>query len=169
MKDKFSLRKGLDLYFLDGGNHIKVRVSVISGMEKVYANGKLVSCKRGFSRKSSHIFVVNNITYKIVVDVENLTKGPYNCTLFRSGKAIKIKVITFDKFFEFKTILPEYVIISLYLIVGFSFWGLDYYFNFSDWIVNLFYICYAIVLVTELILTVRFIPPDIKEILIDKE
>jgi len=164
MKDKFSLRKGIDLNYQDEGNHIKVWASAISGMEKVYANGKEVSCKRGLSGKSNHIFVINNINYKISFDVDSLTKGPYHCTLYKNGKAIRRKTITFDKLFEFKTTLPEYVIISLYFIVGFSFWGLDYYFHFSDFIVNLFYICYITVLVIELILTVRFVPPNIEDI-----
>lgn len=37
--------------------------------------------------------------------------------------------------------------------------GLDYYFDFSDWIVILIYISYATLLVIEMILTIKFIHP----------
>ncbi len=95
--DSFSCIQGYSFTFEDNENHIKAWFSALSGKEKVFVNEKLVSAQRNFSRNSVNTFSVNNDVYSTSLNVENIFKGPFTCTLTKNDKPYKRKILMFQK------------------------------------------------------------------------
>jgi len=84
-----SLIKGFSFSFEDDGKEIKAWFSAISGLEKVYVDGELVSSQRNLSSKSSCIFSIGPNEYSVNMKAVSLLEGPYVCTLNKNGKEYK--------------------------------------------------------------------------------
>jgi len=80
-----SLFKGVNYYFQDGDNEIKVFISMVSGKEIIHFNGKEVSNKRSMRTKTLHKFTRGKIRYEVEVQVTNILLGHLNCTFIKDG------------------------------------------------------------------------------------
>lgn len=67
------------------GHEVHAWGSAKSGKEKVYVDGKLVSSKWSFTKKSLHTFTVNNISYELEFNMVSLLTGELHCILIRKG------------------------------------------------------------------------------------
>ncbi|MCF6345208.1 MAG: hypothetical protein L3J00_01920 [Thiomicrorhabdus sp.] len=115
-----------ELCFMFHENDIKITVksSVISGLESVYVNDKLMSKKRTFKRNSRHIFHISGIEYQVLFKTEIL-KGQIKCTFFKNGQMIKSY-----------TALPKgnnYVKFAWYGLIGFAVGILSSYLSWPFW------------------------------------
>lgn len=106
----FSFLKGYSFFFNDEGAEIRAWFSALTGLERIYVNGVLVSSQRNISINSTNNFQVGGCAYAINISVENLIKGTVVCTLSKNGIAYKCKKLVFSK--------KEPIWFSLIVILG---------------------------------------------------
>lgn len=118
MSDKkiFSLTKGYSFLFEDEGNKIEAWFSALSGLEKVYVNGKLASSQRNLSTNSSNVFNIGSNEYSTNLKACSIFKGPFVCTLSKNGKEFKRQKLFFPQVETKK--LPFLVKFSFFIILG---------------------------------------------------
>ncbi len=92
-----SIRKGINYYFEDGDNKIRVFCSMVSGKEIVYLNDKEVSNKRSLRTKTIHKFTKNKEKYEVEVEVTSLLLGHIDCTLIKDGTHLETAKYAFTK------------------------------------------------------------------------
>ena len=88
-KKVFSFLKGYTFSFEDEGNNIQAWFSALSGLEKVYVNGDLVTSQRNYSKKSSLSFSISGNAYTRHMEVTSLLKGPFVCTLTKNSRILQ--------------------------------------------------------------------------------
>lgn len=93
----FSLTKGYSFLFEDEGKKIETWFSALSGLEKVYVDGELVSSQRNLSTDSSNVFSIGPNEYSTNMKAVSLLKGPFVCTLIKNGKEYKRQKLVFPK------------------------------------------------------------------------
>jgi hypothetical protein len=93
----FSIRKGYTFSFEDEGNVIDAWFSTLSGLEKVYVNGELVSSQRNISTNSTNHFKIGVNEYSINLKAVSLLSGPLVCTLSKNGREYKRQKLVFPK------------------------------------------------------------------------
>jgi len=120
-------RTGFLFPFDLGNNEILVYVSAMSGMEYIYTNGKLISKKWSFKRTSSHVFILDDDHYEVLIHVLML-KGLTECTLFKDDE----KVEKYKASYKYKHITPLIIFVIMFFI-GFLFGVLVAYNNWSYW------------------------------------
>ncbi|MGH1439930.1 MAG: hypothetical protein ACRBBR_07470 [Cellvibrionaceae bacterium] len=96
-KQAFSLIKGYTFSFKDEGKDIQAWFSALTGLERVYINGELVSSQRNLSTDSTNKFSIGYNEYSTNMRVENIFKGPFVCTLSKNGKEYKRQKLIFPK------------------------------------------------------------------------
>jgi len=96
-KKPISYVKGYTFSFKDEGNIIDAWFSCLSGLEKIFVNGVLVSKKRNYSKDSSSTFKVGENEYSTTIHVKNILIGPFVCTLNKNGKAYGRQKLVFIK------------------------------------------------------------------------
>ena len=94
-KEGFSLSKGGTFLFDDQGRVIRVWFSSLSGLEKIYVDGALVSSRRSASMDSRSEFSVGQDNYRVGISAANFTRGPVVCELQKNGTTIKRKRLVF--------------------------------------------------------------------------
>ena len=92
-----SLSKGINFYFEDGDNKIRVFCSMVSGKEIVYLNDKEVSNKRSLRTKTIHKFTKNKIKYEVEVEMTKILLGHIDCTLIKDGAHLETTHYTYEK------------------------------------------------------------------------
>ncbi|MDF1743055.1 MAG: hypothetical protein P1V19_05130 [Gimesia sp.] len=95
-KKSFSFRKGYSFSFDDDGRNIEAWFSALSGMEKVFVDGALISSQRTLSKESSHNFIIGEDSYSTRMDAVSLFKGPFLCTLSKNGKEFKRQKLVYN-------------------------------------------------------------------------
>ena len=131
--DTFSCIRGYSFTFKDNENHIQAWFSAISGKEKVFVNDELVSTQRNFSRSSVNTFSIDDDVYSTEIDVRNIFKGPFICTLFKNNKPFKRKKLLFHAINKNKRqIFYDFI---PYLILGIIMGVAGAYFKLSDVVV----------------------------------
>lgn len=96
-KNIFSCIKGYSFTFDVEDHHINAWFSAISGLEKVFVNGKLVASQRSFSKKSTNQFKIGENEYSTTLQIESLLKGPFVCTLNKNGKDVRRQRLVFPR------------------------------------------------------------------------
>jgi len=125
---KISLTKGYTFYFKDDEeNKIEAWFSIISGLEKVFVNGQLVSSQRNYSTDSTNTFNISNNEYSTNFKVSKIFKGPFICTLNKNGIPYKRQIITFP---EIKT-KNRILWIGIGVVVGVTTAFIQRYFELS--------------------------------------
>ncbi|PKM04534.1 MAG: hypothetical protein CVV16_04920 [Gammaproteobacteria bacterium HGW-Gammaproteobacteria-6] len=94
-KDQFSIINGMSFAFDDDGNKIVAWFSSLTGLEKIYVNGSLVSSQRNISRRSINEFKIGENLYSVNMEAVTLLKGPFVCTLLKNGIDLKRKKVSF--------------------------------------------------------------------------
>jgi uncharacterized membrane protein len=84
-----SLSKGFWFIFRDGEREIAAHGSAISGQERIFVNGELISEKRSLSKTSEHQFTVGNNTYIVMFLVPQILQGKMECSLIKDGRCIQ--------------------------------------------------------------------------------
>jgi hypothetical protein len=84
-KRTFSIIKGYSFEFQEEGHQIEAWFSALSGLEKVYIDGELVSSQRNLSKNSTNTFKIGVNEYSTNMKVISLLKGPFVCTLSKNG------------------------------------------------------------------------------------
>ena len=91
----FSITKGYHFTFEDEGSKIKAWFSSLSGLEKIYVNGELISSQRNLSKNSFNTFKIGENEYSTNMQAISLIKGPYVCTLSKNGQVYKRQKLLF--------------------------------------------------------------------------
>lgn len=92
---KFRLTKGYSFIFQEEGHQIEAWFSALSGLEKIYVDGKLASVQRNLSTKSTQTFKIGGNEYSTNMQAVSLLKGPLICTLSKNGVATKRQKLIF--------------------------------------------------------------------------
>ncbi len=93
-----SLLKGYWFIFKDGDREIAAQASALSGRERVFIDGHLVSRKRSLTLTSSHQFLWKGSTYVLVFHVPRLLAAQLECSLTKDN----ILVERFKTSYKFK-------------------------------------------------------------------
>ncbi|WP_444942896.1 hypothetical protein ACJJIK_12280 [Microbulbifer sp. ZKSA006] len=114
----FSFRKGYTFSFEDEGNVIEAWFSALSGLEKVYVNGELVSSQRNLSTDSTNSFSIGPNEYSTNLSVVSLFKGPFVCTLSKNGSEYKRQKLLFSKSDSSSKRQPFIARFSFFIVLG---------------------------------------------------
>ncbi|QDU12447.1 hypothetical protein CA11_02260 [Gimesia maris] len=85
----FSFLKGYSFSFEDDGRIIEAWFSSLSGLQKVFVDGTLVSTQRSVATETAHNFMIGDDRYTTTTKMVSLSKGPFLCTLSKNGNDIK--------------------------------------------------------------------------------
>jgi len=80
-----SVVKGCSFVFAVEGQEIVAWFSSISGLEKIFVDGALVSLQRNFSKDSNNYFTLGENEYSINLHVVSLFSGPFVCSLKKNS------------------------------------------------------------------------------------
>ena len=159
----FSFTKGYTFSFEDEGKKIDAWFSALSGLEKVFVDGKLVSSKRNLSFNSSSVFKIGDQEYSINMRAVSLIKGPFVCALHRNGKEFKRQKLVFPRAQSKTRRFPFFARFLFYIAVGgifgfaWSYWRLP---------IGLLYLFVAVVFVVVFLYSFRVNmgrPPKIED------
>ena len=120
MSKAFSLVKGYTFTFEDEGSSIDAWFSALSGLEKIYVNGELLSSQRNLSINSSHSFNIGANRYSTQFKVKSLLKGPFICTLNKNGQAYKQQNLVFHQPKPLLSVMIILLCIALSVLFGFA-------------------------------------------------
>lgn len=95
-ENPFKFLRGYSFTFTEADVEIKVWFSILTGAERVYANGHLVSSTRSLSKNSIIEFEFLESSYTINIGAENISKGPVICTLSKNGNLCKRQKMKFS-------------------------------------------------------------------------
>lgn len=139
-KKVFSFLKGYAFSFEDEGNNIQAWFSALSGLEKVYVNGDLVTSQRNYSKKSSLSFSISGNSYTRHMEVTSLLKGPFVCTLTKNSRILQRQKLIFSR--PETKVLPFFKKLWIWVIIGVAAGVMSSILNLPDWT---FYVFTAIV------------------------
>ena len=113
----------------DVENIIKVWISSMSGMERIYFNEVLVSEKRSTSLKSECDFVIDGDEFKVNIEVINIINGKLLCILSKNNTVIKKLGCKFNKvsygFVFMLIIIMSFVLYAIFgMYIDIPKWGL---------------------------------------------
>ena len=114
----FSLTKGYSFSFEDEGKEIQAWFSALSGLEKVYVDGELVSSQRNLSTDSSNVFSIGQNEYSTNLKVASLLKGPFICTLSKNGNKYKRQKLIFPKLQSKSSKFSFLVRFTFFIVLG---------------------------------------------------
>lgn len=117
-KKPFSFIKGYTFSFKEEGTLIEAWFSALSGLEKVYVNGELVSSQRNIATDSTNSFSVGANEYSTNLKVVSLLKGPLVCTLIKNGKEHMRQRLIFSKANKSSKGLPFIARFSFFILLG---------------------------------------------------
>lgn len=120
-----SFTKGYSFFFKYNNHLIEAWFSMVSGAEKVFVDGKLVSEQRNYKRHSTSSFNIDGDVLSTSLTAVSLLKGPYICTLAKDGIAINKKTLKFSQ--------VSFLIFALYIFFGLSFGFAHDYFQWPSW------------------------------------
>ena len=92
-----SVTKGVWFVFPVGTSTIKVWCSGWTGMERVYADGALVSEHRSLRRSSTHTFAVADEEYTVAFQTISLLPLHMECSLLKDGQAKQAYLLKFAR------------------------------------------------------------------------
>jgi diaminopimelate epimerase len=118
------LTKGFNFKFNTEGHEVHAWGSAKSGKEKVYVDGKLVSSKWSFTKKSLHTFTVNNISYELEFNMVSLLTGELHCILIRKGVHVETQKQV-AKFTANKRLMKWRIFLWFVIGFAFGFFGID--------------------------------------------
>lgn len=120
-KNKIEILKGFTFQFAEEEHNIEVWGSSVSGKEKVFVNGKLVSECRSLKTDSNHNFTIGDNKYSVNFNTVNIYKGPLVCTLLKNGKVYKRQKLLYNKVKRFS---KQYFINMIKLMILGVFYGI---------------------------------------------
>jgi hypothetical protein len=118
------LTKGFNFKFNAEGHEVHAWGSAKPGKEKVYVDGKLVSSKWSFTKKSLHTFTVNNISYELEFNMVSLLTGELHCILIRKGVHVETQKQV-AKFTANKRLMKWRIFLWFVIGFAFGFFGID--------------------------------------------
>lgn len=120
-RKSFSFFRGYSFSFKTEGCYIEAWFSSFSGLEKVFVNGVLVSSQRNFSKDSTSAFKIGENEYSTTLQVKNLLKGPFVCTLSKNGTAFKRQRLVFPQENNQSRKVPYLFQFLLFILLGIVF------------------------------------------------
>jgi hypothetical protein len=87
-------------------------------------DGKLVSSKWSFTKKSLHTFTVNNISYELEFNMVSLLTGELHCILIRKGVHVETQKQV-AKFTANKRLMKWRIFLWFVIGFAFGFFGID--------------------------------------------
>jgi hypothetical protein len=129
-----SLLKGYWFIFKDGDRSIAAHGSTLTGQERIFVNGQLVSKKRSLRMTSKHHFNWEESVYDVTFCMPGLFAGKLDCSLTKD----EILIGRFKTTFKSKFTISKILIYALAgAVIGFIFG----YFNISLWLLPILCIC----------------------------
>jgi hypothetical protein len=107
-----SLLKGYWFIFKDGDQLIAANGSALTGQERIFVNGQLVSKKRTLNLTSIHSFSWEENVYDVKFYMPRLLAGKLDCSLTKNGVLIECLKTSY----KFKSRIPK--IISAAVVGG---------------------------------------------------
>jgi hypothetical protein len=92
-----TVKDGFWFVFNSGAHLIRAWGSVITGMERVYLDDKLVSERRSVGKDSKHSFVIENENYAVAFKTTSVMKGELQCSLLKNEAAIQVLALKYVK------------------------------------------------------------------------
>ena len=117
MQRKISIFHGYSFVFNQDGKHIEAWFSALSGAEKIYVDGVLISKRRNLSVNSKNAFVIGTDNYATSLQAVNVLTAPFVCTLTKNNKAVKRQKLLFS---ASNSKWPLFIIILFGFIGGFN-------------------------------------------------
>jgi len=119
-KEPFSLIRGYSFTFEYKGHRIKAWFSALTGAEKVFVDGELVSSQRNFKRDTKNTFILDEEEYSTSLSVTSIIKGPFTCELLKKGIPVKRQHLIFPVSSSSNTKVIMRFLFYLLLGVGFG-------------------------------------------------
>lgn len=94
----FSLKSGFRFRFTIDGKELLYLVSAWTGKESLFYDSEQISQKRTYKMKTSQSFLIDNVPYKITLNMESLLRGNWHCCLLRNDRMVQC----FDVYLEDK-------------------------------------------------------------------
>jgi hypothetical protein len=132
--------------FRDGETEIAAHGSAITGQERIFVNGELISEKRSISKTSEHQFSVNANIYKVIFLVPHILKGKLECSLIKDGKYIRAFRMSYKYKFRIIENLIELLLVGA---VGGVFSILLLFLKLPIWLVFLVIVAYIPIVISQ--------------------
>jgi 23S rRNA pseudoU1915 N3-methylase RlmH len=157
-QNEFSYWKGYTFSFEDEGFQIEAWFSALSGLEKVFVDGEMVSSHRNLSANSTNTFKICDNEYSINMQAVSVFRGPFVCTLNKNGEGYKRQKLIFP---WAKNIYREFLFaIGLGVVIGGAYGVAVTIWNSSN---EIMYISLMAFLVA--VLLIKFYPSNCKPII----
>ncbi|MEW8627699.1 MAG: hypothetical protein AB2551_18260 [Candidatus Thiodiazotropha sp.] len=132
-ESKGSFKEGIWFVFQHLG-YIIVAGGKINGKEYVFVNDELVSEKRSIKTNSQHEFSYDNLSYRVIFNVNNVFTNNMDCSLFCSDeivKALNAQLVFHPKQYS----LELFLYLSIFVIWGvvLSFFEWPFYLLLLAW------------------------------------
>jgi hypothetical protein len=130
-KNEFSFLNGYSFVFESDGHLIEAWCSTLTGAEKIFVDGTLVSEKRSIKKNSHSDFFVDGYSsvFSIDLNVMSLLTGPCICTLLKDGEPIQRQRLVFPRLspYRFAMLFVLGGIVGAFLsiadkLLGWPFW-----------------------------------------------
>lgn len=145
-KSVFSFRKGYSFVFSDEGKEIKAWFSALTGLERIYVDGVMVSSQRNLSKNSNSEIKIGTNDYSTNMNVASISKGPFVCTLYKNGQAYKRQRLVFPKSGKLKLT----TIFVLSILIGVLFGIARVYWQFPvNWLYPFVFVIFIVVLLYQ--------------------
>jgi len=93
----FSLITGFKFRFVVDEKPVVFEASVWTGKEYVISDSRVLSSRRGFSKRTRHDFVIDGVPYQIDLTVASVLTGDWSCTLSKAGVPLKSHHLYYEK------------------------------------------------------------------------
>ncbi len=130
----FSLINGYSFVFEHQGHSIEAWFSALTGFEKVYVDGALVSSQRSLRTDTKNSFTIDDNNFSTSLTAVSLMKGPFVCTLNKNGVPILRQRLVFPARSKTSPIAS----LVLFMLLGFFFSLAGGYFGFPTWSIYCF-------------------------------
>jgi hypothetical protein len=130
-----SLLKGYWFIFKDGDRSIAAHGSTLTGQERIFVNGQLVSKQRSLRMTNTHHFNWEESAYDVTFRMPGLLSGKLDCSLAKDG----VLVGCFKTSFKF-TIAK----LLIYTLVGAAIGFIFGYFDLSLWLLLILCVCFIV-------------------------
>ena len=110
--------EGYTFTFVHQGHEIVAFGSAKSGKETLTIDGKLISKKRSFGRRSVHTFMLNGTAFEVEFYMANMFTGELHCSLIEDGTHVATQKKALKKRYHISSRFRILVFLGLFVAGG---------------------------------------------------